>query len=304
MDYSRIEKTVDVEKMQQSNITMVGGAVGLTYDLVRCGLGSATLVDFDRVGHSNPARQDFHSTDVGQSKVEVVATNLKRINPEIEVECLTRDYCEMPRDEHDMLFGHTDLFIFSTDFFPAQARGNREAVRLGKPAIWIGLYQGGRAGEIVFYVPGVTEACYRCICSSRYQAFSRGGANISSEGGTILDLHIVDGIAGEICVGILTRGAENRMGRLIDKLGNRNLLQTKIDPDYRMAGKDIFCEYLGNHPANFSFTTIALPMKCDAECPDCRSLHNAESDNVSGNQNTNYTEGVAGWPGSGLMPEA
>ena len=59
------------------------------------------------------------------------------------------------------------------------------------------------------------------------------------------------------------------MGQLIAKLGDRNLLQIKIDPDYRLGNQDIFGRYLGNHPANFSFTTISLPMEHDDNCPDC-----------------------------------
>jgi len=103
-------------------------------------------------------------------------------------------------------------------------------------------------------------------------------ASVSSNGGTILDLHLVDAIAGQIAVGILTRGADNRYGKLIDKLGNRNLLQVKIDPDWRLGDKDIFRRYLGDHPANFSFTTIALPMERDKNCPDCAHLYAQDSD--------------------------
>src|SRR5207237_1945613 len=132
--------------------------------------------------------------------------------------------------------------------------------------------RAGRAGEIVHYVPGITPACYRCVCSARYKAFETqglsrdNGMHIPSTGGTILDLHLTDAIAGQIAVGILTAGADNRMGRLIRQLGNRNLLQVKIDPEYRLVGKDIFGQYLGNHPANFSFTTLALPMEPELDC--------------------------------------
>ncbi|RKY12571.1 MAG: hypothetical protein DRP65_00930 [Planctomycetota bacterium] len=272
MNFQRIAQTVDVNAMQQSHVTMIGGAYGLIRSLVHCGLGAVTMVDFDRIDSSNPARQDFYSTDLGRYKTEATASDLQKINPEVEVECYTQDYCSLSRQQHDALFGHTDLFIFATDFFPAQARGNFEAVRLSIPAIWIGLYKGGRAGEIVFYVPGKTSACYRCICNGRYQAFHNGSGNtnVSSAGGTIHDLHLVDAIVGQIATGILTDGADNRMGKLISKLGNRNLLQVKMDPDYRLGDKDIFGQYLGNHPANFSFTTIALPMEREESCPDCR----------------------------------
>ena len=273
MDYRRISSSVDVPQMQRSHVTVIGGAVGLTYDLARCGLGAVSIVDFDRISASNPTRQDFNSIDVARYKVDAIAENSKKINPEIEVESHVLDFCSISPEELERLFDDTDLFIFATDFFPAQARGNIEALRLNKPAIWIGLYQGGLAGEIIYYVPGVTPACYRCICGSRYDAFNRGGASVSSDGGTIFDIHLVDSIAGHICLGILNRGADNRYGSLIDQLGNRNLLQVKIDPNYRLNGKDIFRQYLGDHPANFSFNAIALSMEREIDCPDCAHLH-------------------------------
>lgn len=272
MNFQRIEGTIDIECMQNSHVTMIGGAYGLTHDLARCGLGAVTLVDFDRIDASNPARQDLYASDLGRLKVEATAADLRRINPDMEIETHVRDFCSIPRDEFDDLFGHTDLLIDASDFFPVHARMNQEAVRLGKPSMWIGMYRGGRAGEIIHWVPDVTPACYRCICVDRYRAFHQGGANITSEGGTIFDLHLVDAVAGQIAVGILTRGAENRMGRLISQLGNRNLLQVKIDPEYRLGQRDIFLEYLGDNPANFSFTTIALPMEPEQDCPDCARL--------------------------------
>lgn len=280
MNFDRIRPSIDVDRMQQSHVTVVGGAYGLTQDLVRSGLGAVTYVDFDRIDASNPARQDFNSTDLGQHKAAALADALRRINPEVEVNCLIRDFCDIGQDEFDVQFGHTDLVILATDFFPAQARGNLEAIRLRKPAVWIGLYREGRAGEIVFWAPGLP--CYRCICSSRYRAFYEQGRSTSnpthvpSAGGTIFDLHLVDAIAGQIAVGLLTKGADNRMGRLIHQLGNRNLLQVKMDPEYRLGEEDIFAQHLGHSPANFSFTTMALPMEPEADCPDCALLRQRE----------------------------
>jgi len=280
MDFSRIASSVDVEALQGKHVTMVGGAYRLMDDLAKCGVGSFSLVDFDTVAASNVTRQDFNSTDIARYKVEVAAERLLKTNPEVEAETHTLNYCALSVEEHDQLFGHSDLFVFSTDFFPAQAKGNREAIRLQKPAVFIGLYSGGRAAEIIFWYPGLTPACFRCICASRYQAFANGQGNVSSAGGTIFDLRIADAVAGQIALGLLTHGADNRMGKLIAKLGNRNLLQIKIDPDYTLGGKDIFRQYLGDHPANFSFTTIALPMERDPNCPDCSDMHNQSSENL------------------------
>lgn len=283
MNFDRIRPTIDVDRMQKSHVTIVGGAYGLAKDLVHSGLGALTYIDFDRIDATNPARQDFNATDVGQYKAEALAASLRLINPEVKVDCLLRDFCEFTEEEIDLHFGQTDLLIMATDAFPAQARGNLEALRLGKPAIWIGLYREGRAGEIVHYVPAVTPACYRCVCIERYKAFAAqavGEPNrtqVSSVGGTIFDLHLIDAIAGQIAVGILTAGADNRMGRLIRQLGDRNFLQIKNDPTYKLGDKDIFAKHLGSSAANFSFTTIALKMEPESACVDC-AAHRAKKD--------------------------
>jgi hypothetical protein len=283
MDYSRILSSVDVDALLQKHVTIIGlGACKVAEGLAKCGVGSFSLIDFDTVSPSNIARQDFNFTDIARRKVEAVAEKLVRINPEVEVETYALNYCALSVEEHDRLFGHTDMFVFATDFFIAQARGNREVTRLRKPALFIGLYGGGRAAEVVYWFPGVTPACYRCICSIRYEAFARGQGNISSDGGTIFDLGLLHSIAGQIGLGILTPGADNRYGKLIDKLGNRNLLQTKIDPSYTLNGKDIFRKYLGDNPANFSFSTIALPMERNPNCPDCSSLYKQPVENLHG----------------------
>jgi hypothetical protein len=278
MNFERIRPSIDVDRMQQSHVTIIGGAFGLAHDLVRCGVGAVTLIDFDVIDATNPARQDLYS-DFGRHKAEATAADLLRINRELETEVLLTDFCSLTQEQVDELLGRTDLLIDGTDSFPVHARANREAIRLRRAALWIGLYQGARAGEIIHYIPDQTPACYRCICSDRYRAYADAGpglavrrhVTVSSAGGTILDLHLVDAIAGQIAVGILTRGAENRFGQIIPQLGNRNLLQVKIDPTYCLGHKDIFRQYLGDHPANFSFTTIALPMEREPDCPDCRS---------------------------------
>ena len=78
MDFSRINSSINTDMMQDSKVTVVGAPVGLTYDLARCGLGTIDLVDFDRISASNPARQDFNSTDIARHKVDAIAENLKK----------------------------------------------------------------------------------------------------------------------------------------------------------------------------------------------------------------------------------
>lgn len=280
MNFDRIASSVDVETLKHKHVTLIGGGYRLIDDLAKCGIGACSIVDFDIVSPSNIARQDFNHTHIARRKVEVAAERLRKTNPDIEIETCILNYNAISEEEHDQLFGHTDLLICSADSFLVDARGNREAIRLKKPSLFIGLYRGGRAGEIIYWYPGLTPACYRCICASRYQAFANGQGNVSSDGSTIFDLRMVDSVAGQIALGLLTRGANNRYGNLIDKLGNRNLLQIKIDPDYKLGNKDIFRNYLGDHPANFSFSTISLPMEREPDCPDCSALYDQSNENL------------------------
>lgn len=278
MNFDRIAQSLDVPRLQQSHVAIVGGGYGLAQDLARCGVGRFTYIDFDTVDDSNPARQDFASTDIGRAKVDAVEAMLQAINPQVVVHKLRRDFCSLSPAEIEQSLGDCDLLVFATDRFVAQARGNLEAIRMSKPAMWIGLYRGGRAGEIAFTQPVQGQACYRCIASARYEAFHRQaeqggkGVDIPSRGAVIMDLHIIDAIAGQIAVGLLTAGADNRFGRLIEQLGGRNFIQVKLDPTYRLGDPDVFAQHLGTNPAQFAFNSIALEIEPERDCPDCARM--------------------------------
>jgi hypothetical protein len=90
-----------------------------------------------------------------------------------------------------------------------------------------------------------------------------------------------------LVVGLLTMGADNRYGKLIEQLGERNFLQVKIDPAWNFAGKDVVKEELGisdGTDAYFSFCTIARrdPDNGTAPCPDCERFRGHRFVNFNG----------------------
>lgn len=271
MNFDRIRDTLDVDRLQSTHLVAVGGCMHLAADFVRCGLGSMTLLDFDTVSPTNPARQDYQSDEIGQSKVAVYESFLRRINPDVQVRTYRRDVNSLNADDLRRIFGHASLIIGATDSFPAQARLNQISQSMGIPFLAIGLYAMGLGGEVVFSSPGLTRSCARCLWRSRYEAFRQSPAitQASSQGGTIMDLHLVDAVAGQIALGLLTRGSNNRYGRLVDRLGQRNLLLIRNSPELRLGDVDPFTRYLGDHPANISYSTIALEIDPDPACPDC-----------------------------------
>ena len=80
------------QKLQQATVMVVGcGAVGsfAIEALARSGVGHLVVVDFDKVERTNINRQLFAlESTVGLPKVEVAATRIRDINPDIAVDAL------------------------------------------------------------------------------------------------------------------------------------------------------------------------------------------------------------------------
>lgn len=79
-----------MEKLRRSHVAVfgVGGVGGYTAEaLVRCGIGTLTLVDSDTVAESNINRQIIATTKtIGRYKTEVMKERALDINPKMQVE--------------------------------------------------------------------------------------------------------------------------------------------------------------------------------------------------------------------------
>ena len=279
MDLSRIAPVIDIEKTAASIITVVGagGTAGLIGNLTRCGVGQFNLIDFDCVVPSNIARQ-AHSTDnIGWLKTDAIAAAIRRINPWARVQSIPRNFLEMSDDEIDEQLRDTDLFIFAADQFAVAARGNEVALRFNTPAIWPGLHAGGLSGEIAFWTPEI-NACYRCLCANRYAAQAQAAARGEtldpvSDGCTIFDVSLLDSIAGMVAIGILTRGSNNRFGRLIEELGDRNFIRVQLDASWQKNHNPIRRRLGISDDCSACFSWIASverdPDNGNPACPDC-----------------------------------
>jgi len=279
MDTRRIEGAIDTRRLASRCVAFVGcgAAAGCVRSLSRCGVGGFVLVDRDTVGPENVCRQEHFPDQAGMPKVEALAAELRRINPAVVVRTAFTDVCAVPDAEADELFLGVDLFVAATDSHAAQARVNELALRTRTPAVWAGLYRGGRAGDVAYWLPGLP--CYRCLFPTRYAAAARGEPDPPSDGATVLDVNLFDAVAAQVAVGLLTRGADNRFGRLLDGLAGRTVLQVKIDPDWAWNGRDVVRERLGvtaGSDGYFAFCTAALrDPDPPGRCPDCLRYGNA-----------------------------
>lgn len=275
MDTRRIDGAIDTAAMAAKTVLAVGcgGMAGLVRDLVRSGLGGLELCDFDRVGGENVCRQEHAADMVGQFKVAALKAELMRINPALRVSTWPADIGVFTDEQVRASFADVDVFVAGTDSHAAQSRVNEIALLLDKPAVWAGLYRGGRAGEIAFWRPGLAS-CYQCLFPSRFTAAERGLPDPPSDGATITDVKLLDAIAAQVVIGLLTAGAPNRFGRLIEHLAGRQVLQMKIDPDWELRGTDPVRTHLGVPAGSDGYVSYCTVARRDPDpggnCPACR----------------------------------
>lgn len=72
----------------------IAGAGGIgsnvAFQLVRAGVKQLKIVDFDRIETSNLNRQFYFANQVGRTKATTLVENLKRVDPEADLEALVR----------------------------------------------------------------------------------------------------------------------------------------------------------------------------------------------------------------------
>jgi len=284
-NYSRIEGAVSVELFKATHIVGVGagGAYCLYESLSRSGLGKLTVLDFDEVEETNLVRQGYETHNIGKKKVDALKEHLLQVNEETKFKGITKNFLQMNEPELDEIFGTADLFLFLTDSFAAQSFGNILSLRYGKPAVWAGYYEKSHCAEIVFTIPGVTPACFRCAVSPRYimQNESKEEIKVSSNCNTIFHSQLLDSIVGMLIMAILHNDIPGyEFSGWFGKNWDRNLLQIKVHPGYGTEEGSLFQRtFAPTEGRAFTFNTIfqkiehECPPKYDA-CPDCGGTGN------------------------------
>lgn len=150
------------EQLSQSSVLIVGlgglGSIAAMY-LAAAGVGSLTLVDFDRVDLSNLQRQIAHrSSDIGRPKVESACDTLQALNPLVEVIPIDRALAEEDLLEQVRL---ADVVVDACDNLPTRLAINAACVQAGTPLV------SGAAirleGQVLVWRPDGESACYRCV---------------------------------------------------------------------------------------------------------------------------------------------
>lgn len=295
--YHRVVSNVSFIRIINTTFFIIGaGASGTMVEyFVRLAAKFVHIFDNKSVRKKNGVAQNFTHADIGYPKPEALkrrleACEFERGNPEIPpLKVRTYgDFLAISDDELEAIIlsekaaGRRVIFIMASDYHPVQARANRIARKFDVPVFWVGIYQGGRAGEIIFYIPNHDLPCYRCIAETRYEFFDHNRLKKHLQGdfsgsgkstGLPQAAHFIDSILGHLVIGLIHMDVKsNPHGKLFNRLlkEKRNLTQCQLDPDYKLNGsEDIFAQIKG--PDLIAFNTLFLREAKNPRCRDCGS---------------------------------
>lgn len=305
--FRRVAGAYDLERLMNCRVVYVGvgGAADFAEQMARAGTGQHVLIDGDLVAETNLATQQTYRKDIGRSKVDAIDERIRDINPTMVVVPCRKMLDEIDDAEFERLalgpidgrLPHVTLLCGFTDDFFAQARLNRLALQLGLPSLCAQLYQEGRALELTFTHPETTPACHRCILSSRYRAYLEEDYRnaVTSDGTPIFATTRLNALKGLIAMALLHHGmsppaplvdatrasmprdsrwGHERWNSLLERIGKRNLIQVRLDPDSSFA---VFGRVFGGGDQERILFDEAVWLPQDPEnpdtghppCPDC-----------------------------------
>jgi hypothetical protein len=292
LTFDRVKEAYDLEIMESARIFAVGagGAASWLEELARAGVRQFVIIDPDVVSETNLATQQTYRRDIGRPKVDCIAERIMDINPAAKVIALQKKLDEINDEEVRRLAlapigdyeSERTVICGLTDNFFAQARVNKIALNFGLPSLCAQVYKEGRGAEITFTFPGVTPACHRCILSSRYRYFLDQAKenDVTSHGTPIFATTRLNAIKGFITLALLHHGSNHpRWGNMLSRIGARNLLQVRMDPDLAETIKmTVFNRVFEKADQNRLFfdEVVWLPEKQECpetgysyHCPDC-----------------------------------
>ena len=265
------------QHISQKRVVVVGaGSVGsyMAEQLVRQGVEQLVLIDPDRVEMANLNRSSYDLGDVGRTKVDALTCRLLNINPAVKIIRSPLDLFDHDPETLANWIESADLVIGTTDQPKAQQAINRYAHGLGTTAIYVGLYEGAKGGEVLMVVPEKTP-CYACAAATR-QGFQEvsgtmdyGTGRVSGEMALVADIHHVASAAVKLALALLLPpDAEANLKTFVEPLleSGQTFLTFSMVPDYWF-----YPQLLGQVPGQFAYQSVCLtPTKSDT-CPVCGS---------------------------------
>ncbi|HMK82514.1 MAG TPA: HesA/MoeB/ThiF family protein [Candidatus Bathyarchaeia archaeon] len=149
------------DQLRRSKATLVGlgglGSITALY-LTLAGVGQLTLIDQDTVELNNLHRQAIYSlSDIRHPKVEVAASKLAKVNPDVKLISIADNVNE---DNLQEIIGQTDCIVDGLDNMRTRYLLNRYSVEHQIPFVFGGAI--GLEGNVAVFKPPTTP-CLECV---------------------------------------------------------------------------------------------------------------------------------------------
>ena len=149
------------EILSKKHVVVIGGG-GLGSNsanfLVRTGIKSIDIVDYDKVDLSNLHRTTiFTEDDVGKLKAAVLEERLRQINPEVVVRGVEK---KVTKQNIESLVNHADIILDGTDNLETRFLINDVAVKHNIPWVYAGVFS--TIGMVMCVIPKRTP-CFKCV---------------------------------------------------------------------------------------------------------------------------------------------
>jgi len=279
--HDRVESVCPLETMRSKILVGIGcgGARSFYEDLARMGIGRAFFFDGDVYSASNLATQQCYRDEIGVGKALAVASRVRQLDPQVITVAVPHFLDDDLLDEDfeaiigpELFERPEDILIAAcTDSFWAQDQAARLAIKYGTPYLAAQLYERGLAAEVLFYYPGVTPACPRCVLRPRYDEYLNGYVNtVGSRGVPIFATQRVNALKGYVSLMLLLYKESGPFAGLLDKVADRNMLQIRMSPDPDSPIHPLFHQHLGELPYTFFDETLWVTATPEPDCPYCQ----------------------------------
>jgi sulfur-carrier protein adenylyltransferase/sulfurtransferase len=252
-DYSRQTLLKDIGAQGQavlaSSRVLVVGAGGLGSPVLQyltgAGVGHLGIIDADTLDASNLHRQPLYAlSEVGQQKVELASSAVKRINPTVRVDTHA---VRLDANNALALIREYDLTIDCSDNFRTKYLINDAAVLAHRPAIFASVYQ--YEGQLQVYKPESSHACLRCLWPDA----------------------MADGVVGNCAEAGVLGPVPGIFGTLQALLAIKILLKLSGQLDGELWLLDF---------TNFSSLKIKAPRRVECRAPDCAHIRDIAAEDA------------------------
>lgn len=166
-----------IKKLQNTKVAVIGlGGVGsyAVEALVRAGVGSFLIIDFDRVSESNINRQliALHST-IGRLKTDLIKERMLDINPNVHIEVLSEFFAKDNRLDY---LSKVDFIVDAIDSIGPKMGMIKDMVKIDVPFISV-LGAGNRLDPTKIKIDSIWNSKHCPLAKRLKKLLRRNGVN-------------------------------------------------------------------------------------------------------------------------------